>query len=355
MNPERKFRREALLDFSREEINRLRSGEINHLSTPDELGLLFSYRGFASVYNILRSEGLVEQRRLARVEFGTRISPSYNLAWMIGLLSEEGTVQRSSGAISIPTFNPRLIAQFQNVGEELFQSDMARIDIRTDKKGRQYELARFYDRPSARFLGDLRKDHWSDTVAIKHSWIMSNPEYIWGFIRAVFETSMYLQYGKGLVYSTNYPNNINFMAELFQRVNIARPRLLMSQTESGGISGLGVLNLRDLKFFAEYVHSVCPEKEEKLNYYRNLSLVEAKLPTPYTRVLSEGQLVEQYLLVREFSLKQRGKLPTIPFIENLREKGIIEHSATTFSYHFGEGKFSVARVNLERIIEDQER
>lgn len=74
----------------------------------------------------------------------------------------------------------------------------------------------------------------------------------------------------------------------------------------------------------------------------------------YKRNISREQLIESYRIAREKCLTEEGRLPSIPYINLLKRKGLIAITGQTIANYFGNRSYPNARENLERIIAERE-
>lgn len=278
------------------------------------------------------------------------IDPSHELAWMLGVLSGRGHIRFSGGNITLGG-NQELLEKFRLVGEELFQT--AGDLVSYFYNGKEYKSVRFVNVEIPCALGNLSVTEWIYTINEKHDWILENQDYLRDFIEGLYETSgSATTNGERIRFSTIYLDVALYIEDLLRRFGIRRPKISY-QKKGEKIRGVGIFNLRDLKFIAEKIHSVNPAKEEDLEFIRGKTRLKLRAKSAGVEIYpvdSDEQLLEEYKMARETCLRDKNRLPTKQDIVDLRKQGNLVHSYATFADHFGKGSFIRAQKSMELII-----
>lgn len=269
------FKAQNLRDYVREEIEQVRTGRSNHISTDRELMARFGYVYSGSIQITLSRGNLIKERKAARMLINSAIqemkfSPSKELASILGMLAMGGYVDTSNyDEIALYHSEISLLSYFKSIAESLFEC-AAQLKPVNRADGSQYQMVRFRKRTAARALGDLRKDQWPQTVTEKHGWIYENPDYLWGFLEGVFDISGMPRIGRNreVSFAVTRLNTASFLQGLMKQIGIMKPNLEHSQKRKEGIQGVRISNWRDLKLFASNIHSHIPTKEQALTFYR---------------------------------------------------------------------------------------
>lgn len=203
-----------------------------------------------------------------RVEQEVIFAPSRNLSWIIGILAGGGYVS-SSGMVYVNSSDKELHEYFSLNCETIFHLNVATHFQATGKDGRRYDRSYFHNHHVADLLGDLRRTKWPETLQKKHSWILNNKDYVWGFIGGFFEVRGWVdpKLEAGIKLSTSYPTVGYFLADLLTRVGIKKPGInyLKSKTE---IRGVWIDKNDDIELFTDNVHSKIPRIEDLLRRYQ---------------------------------------------------------------------------------------
>lgn len=335
-------------DYVRQEINDLRAGKIERLSTFAELNTRFGYKHYLSIGNALRSTGLLEERRVVKKEAVPTLDPSTEWAWMIGLLSGGGHV-RPSGTIHLGNPSPEMLEAFKSRGERLFKSN-ARIEPLYGK--RKSPTIIFGNLRYTRALGNFTRDACVNTIREHHDWILMNDRYIWSFLEGFFEIqgNFYRIPRKkydDIYLLTIHRNVANFLTELLVRVGIEKPGIKLNPDAKEGIDRVRITSLKDVKHFSEHIHSVVPQKEERLVFCRNLDVKEAQNQTRTEDAIYEWSRVTSIL----------GHIPSSHEIAILKKLRLTKYSSSVYAKRFGrqdnKPNFGVAKETLSKILESQ--
>lgn len=342
-------RGEQLLGYVQDSIRKLETGEISRLPIAQELADRFSYENRYSIYSSLRNRGI----RLGDYEPPYKLpEPSADLGWFLGVLSAGGTTNQGSGRVRLTNTHENVLEKYKQIGENLFLLNVHKISSEKQSgwSTRPSFGYRFHSTKVARFLGDLRRESWASTILSSHPWVVDDPKYTWGFINGFFE-----ERGKAYTLNrtnqhitifTSSTNGANLLLEMLVRQDLGQPSInydYISPVEIKKVVGVSIYNLRDMKLFAQHVHSEVPEKETALEYFRNRTRFSTK-PDLYTR----EKLIQEW---KDIS-NELGRTPTHYDIRKLKKAGKTEISAGTYSYRLGQGSFVKAREELERIIRE---
>jgi len=214
------------------------------------------------------------RRGITEAESREDFVPSLDMAWVLGVLAGGGYANPDDKRISIDSNSEKFLDEFKTAGERVFRvNGVYRTRVKSDGK-REVKGVTFYSRKVALMLGDLSSPEWPATILTDHKWIVENSNYLWSFIEGVFERkgNVFISKNrvKGIFIGTDYVNVANFVAELLVRLGIKNPRIEHSKRGKEGIKGVRIHNIRDMKHFAENVHSKIPEKESRLSDCRKL-------------------------------------------------------------------------------------
>lgn len=391
MKLERFERKRSLINFVKEENARFEAGEILGVSTNEELRMRFGYARVSSFYPILRQENLLQERKYLLLGKGReRLIPSRELAWVLGVVASGGNTNKY-GAVSLSGKEEEFLQVFKDKTERLFQVNTIVRPLRMCADGKIYQSARFSNMDIARALGDLRRFCWPQTLMDRHSWIFSNNHYLWGLIEGIFETRGYISGHKAINFSSYYLNVANFIANVLSKAGIQSPYIKTSNTTREGVSGVGISNQRDMRFFAQNVYSVISQKESSLDFFRTsevqterkrrlpktgrikkIVLIKevkplkevkhqfdiAKLTTIINLALSHGAFTvsQSQMLLEWLRLTESlGRTPSSCLIAKLKKEGNTPFAVDTYAYNFGgiedgKRKFSRARVNIAYLL-----
>ncbi len=247
-------------------------------------------------------------------EMGELLPPSRELAWMIGVLTGGGSVSpsRQSYRVKLESTSDTFLAEFKSIGERLFHTNPTHRIARTFKDGRASKEVVFYT-DSGTILGDLRTTEWPQTIRKKHNWIFQDQRYLWGLIEGLVETkgSVRAARKKSISFNTQYKIVANFIADLLVRVGINHPDITPDRKTREGINRVGVYNLSDIKTIASNIHSSIPEKEKKLEFFRQY------LGRKTERKIAKKEAIQEYIAVRN----TLGRPPTFNEIQTMYKEG----------------------------------
>lgn len=345
-NPERA---QNLVNFVREEIERFRNGEIDSISTNDQLIERFGYQRRSSIYPTLNKVGLIKERRfLLEVSILERLKPSSELAWLLGVLAGKGNVGTDDGEISLASKDQLLLKQFQSTGERVFKLNPSTRPQRINKGIRNFEntIVEFNSTVLARGIGDMRREKWPATIIDKHPWVIKNSNLTWKFIEGFFEVNGGVYTYEGVkhksqhlvVLSTSSASAAIFLSECLAKLGIQYPLSRSSSQTRERASGVAISNLVDLRLFSSSIYPKSEEKEEKLKIYRDKESQSGKVVT-----YSDEEVISEWNKL----VKICGKPPTVTLIRELRRQGITRLSDKVYSLRFGNGSFIRARELLE--------
>lgn len=341
-----------LLNFVSQEIERFKAGEISAISSAEELGARFGYTSISRVHYHLKRAGLnLERRQIIKPEGLEIITPSTEWAWMMGVIAGGGHIN-NNGQIGFNDPNPELREAIKSRGEKLFNTN-AHLRTYEDPKASPHMV--FNNRRIVSELGNFTRDQYVTTVSEKHGWVLGNNRYIWSFLEGIFETrGTWRRENKssksmGIVISAARRNEVNFLAELLVRVGINNPRVRTNTHYRQGVSGLGISSLKDIKLFSENIHSVIPEKEEHLHFYRELDPMTKKF-----RKFTREEKIREWAWMTAIL----GRTPTSAEITQLKKFGIAKcwpkAFVDTFGMDDGGENFGNAKSTLENLVRSRQ-
>lgn len=345
--PPQSERRQEMIAFAQDELKKYQEGEISALSTYRALGERFGFRSAGNTSLILERGGVM--RKGIRETSANPIEltlPSQEFAWLLGALSGGGSVD--GRGIELGSKSEELVQVFKSTAENLFHTNVIVQPRRINNKGRisESQLASIYNRKLAQFVGDLRRNQWPTTLIQNHGWIMERDQYIWNFLEGFFDLRgrvySYPERGKHQI-SLNTPSNEAslMLANMLTRVDLNILSIGKNKSNRGGVDGINIYNLLDIKRFAQNVHSKVPEKEKQLEYYRDRGSQVGK-----SVIHTEEELILEWNRISQLF----GRNPTSREIDNLQKQGETVCSATVFSKRFGGGSFIEARQNLGEML-----
>lgn len=340
-------RAKDLSDFIRDEIERFRAGEITRISTNEELRERFGYTQASTFYPTLKREGLLEERKKIKEQGGQTkegqetIIPSYEWAWMIGILAGGGHVN-PKGQISTYTSDDDFLQVTRSVGTRLFEENPTVKELRKSKDGTSYRMVSFYSTKLARQIGDLRRDKYPETIIEKHPWILKDQKYIVGLLSGVFDTRGFVSESQqSITFLTSFPNVTSFISELLVRAGIKKPTVKYSQ-QGKKVMGVGIYNIADRKKLAEIIYSRVPAKQSKLDGIRKK---ESKGRG------SDDDVIDEWLNL----IKILGHVPNSVEITRLKKEGKTRFSLQVYMDRFGKERdrksFLKVRERLMAITE----
>lgn len=354
---------EQILDFVRREFNQYREGQVNKLSTYRALCERFGYKNPGSVRLLLIRHGLKRERmpkpepQMAAIvaqpessrpkhrvrrdakEIKDILTPSDQMAWMLGVLSAGGYTKPGVNTLSLRTGEPTFASAFRIIGEELFG-----FNAHTDTTPEKSTIIFFSSRTLTAALGDLRSGNWPVTIMEKYSWITNNEQYIWRFLEGYLDKSGEVRnakVSKRMGFFAQYENAGNFLVEMLVKVGIERPLLL--HKGSGRLAEVFVSNIRDVQRIANNVHLRSPSKEKELEELRSFS---PHFERPANATADD--------LIEEWKRLRRGleHTPTSYEIQELKRQKETGYHYKSYADRFGGGSFVKASEALERIISE---
>ncbi len=287
-------RAEQVKNFARGEIDKYSRGEITVVPTWQKVADLFGYRGGNSApREVVLKAGLIDKWREIQMNTGRRsglkvpedqtekLTPSRNLAWMIGVLSCQGYVEPIGDAFSVDSVDTQFLEAFKSTGEELFKINGQWRFKRGVRKG-----VIFYSKSIVRKLGDLRKTQWPNTIRNSHTWILNNSHFGWAFLQGAFDRVGHIN---DLETSHDYRADLstddlmcaNFLADLLVRLGVENPRLDYEKqgNERVRLKGITVERVNDIRKIALNIHSAIAIKEQRLELYRQTKIKGRKPPS----------------------------------------------------------------------------
>lgn len=357
-------KRNNLISYIKDELARYKAGELSALSSSEELRRRFGYVDVSAINRHLRLTGLGQERRQTdaltrpKAEFkrvrkseGHLIAPSMDWAWMMGILAMGGSVAES-GVISFTNRFPELREVIQLKGEDLFHVNMRPPRLYGDAKS---PTLVFSSVKIARELGDFTKDAWVETILERHSWIFQNYPYRWAFLEGIFETQgrIYTNFRKrfeNIRLNALSNKSTNFLARLLVTLGIEDPSVVRNKYTHDGVTGLDIHTLKDVRMFAQNIHSVVTDTELRLQSLRTLPEVGF---TTGVRKYSDADLLVEWSKAKAILEHD----PSLSELDILNRLGLISCNYRTFVDRFGRieqnSNVALARRRINDEIEAQ--
>lgn len=346
MSKERSERGKKLVAYVQDNIRRLEEGEITRLPTLKELAHHFGYSNSSSPHNFLARRGIW----LGKYESYFQLPhPSIDLSWFLGVLSAGGHLNLNKGEINLTNAPQSVLEKYRIVGERLFPINIRRIRKKSEDR-RDVSSNNFSNVKAARFLGDLRSKSWAETIQAQHPWLITTPAYIWGFIQGFFDESggIYTyerahKWDHRITLSCASHRGAGLLTEMLVRGGIKNPSIDYETKTAEKVNAVTIYNLKDIQYFAKHVHSVVPEKERGLEYYRT-GIFASRRPLIYTN----ERLIQEWCYIR----RELNHDPSSHEIVLFQKAGKTRISPMAYAKRFGSGSFIKAREELERIIRE---
>lgn len=342
--PENYQRAKDLRNAFRQEIDDFQSGAIDRFSSYTELATRFSYRNPDSLRTILPPELLQEKLKAEASRY--TLSPSSELAWMVGVLAGSGNIARN-GSIVFINADQQARAAFKSRGERLFGISASEQPTYTGKNPINPRVT-FHSAGYARELGDFSGDTWANTLLQKHDWILRNQAYIWSLLTGFFDKHGHLYINSAKRYDnvelrTGYRTTGNLLAELMVRVGIEDPKINLDRHRLDQVKGVVITSLKDIRHFSENVHSIKPAVEDRLTFYRTLDIEIAQ------RTITDEAAIREWGRITAIL----GHSPSQSEVEKLRKFKLTEFGRDVYVTRFGKTNggrsFVVARKYLEDV------
>lgn len=341
-----------LVEYVQTELEQYRAGEVPRLSSNDELIVRFGYKYRSSIYGPLNRTGLIAERRfILDQSVKEKLYPSTELAWLTGILAGGGHVGIDDGEIVFGSLDKDLLNVFKSTGESIFGMN-ATQGINSIKKGdtvHKRAYISFCNRPIARNFGDLRRDVWPQTLLEKHSWLVSEQRYIWGFLGGFYDARgdsySYRDDAKHFVlFNTPSVSATNFLSDLLIRVGIRRPTIRKAFAKGEKITGVTISNLEDIRFLSHHLQPKSKEKAGRLEVYKDRESKQGK-----NTLYSTDEVIEEWIRVAALL----HHIPTSEEIGILKAQGQTRISAQVYILRFGNGSYRTARKNLEHLLQEK--
>lgn len=364
MSPERSVRKQALIGYVVEELERFKGGEVDRLLSSRELAARFGYaidpRGNSKVTDILREKIplLYRERKILLRPQRERVElphPSPELAWVLGAMCVAGHADPQSrvGQCSFATIEVDFAERFRFLASQVFKLDL-QTKQRSSKKGGNTEYWVVISKKDVQeFFGPISRTSWPDTIRQSHQWLLSQETYLKEFLAGCFDARGLVELprtkwksGGEIKLDTSYPNVAFFLSDILVRLGFER---ISSARKGKKISGIRIQNYPEIIRFAQVVHSSIPKKEERLEFYRNF---EPQITR--SKPQSEEGVINDYLIARGITMREKGKLPGREDLNKLRRKKIIRFSDAVIANHFGGGNFSAGRLRIESILRERQ-
>lgn len=296
----------------------------------------------------------LSHRELSRSLNSETIPPSRELAWIIGVLAGGGYSNPNDKRISLDSDNEDFVGEFKSAGERLFGVNASVRMKKGENNTRKLKGVVFHSKKIVETIGDLRGSEWPSTIVSQHKWIIENSNYLWSFIEGIFDRrgniSMDKNRVRGVFIYSDYANVANFLAEILVRVGIKRPLIEHDKRGKENVKGIRFSNKQDLKHFVDNIHSRIQDKEKRLEVCRQLTVGrknrKVEVPAKTSKRITKEDAISEWIRIKTFL----GHTPNSGEIERLKRDGETKYSSSVYYRRFGEGKFSKARENLEKIV-----
>ena len=246
--------------------------------------------------------------------------PSRDLAWMLGVTSGGGCVDKRQ--IMLTQSDSDLKLAFARIGSEVLQQNPSQ---NKDKTGYS---PRFGGTRLASWMGDLRRESWPDTVRDKHSWIFADQEYIWGLIEGFYETRgfvAHLSFNPAIRFSTSYESVAGMLTDLLVRQGLRNP-VVSRAGKDNRVTAVHITNIPDQLIFANNIHPKIPAKEAELAVVRQRTLDRAKAKTR-----TDEELLVEWVRIAGLL----GHIPTSTKLRELSKDKKTPYSDKVYANRFG--------------------
>lgn len=333
--------------FVKEEITLLGDGKLDRLSSNGELCAQFGYSP-SSISAYLCRVGLSQERILAsksRQEHDL-LTPSNQLAWILGVLSGGGNVNPINKTISVASKDEEeILDAFKTAGEEVFKVRATCKPMRNQLG--EYTAIVFYTQNIPVILGDLKHAEWPRTISERHPWILEKATYRWAFIEGFFERRAVItlpsvkKANRGILFRTTHKVAADFLRDFLQDLGLRHPTVGYADKQHEQVQGVRISYLEDMKTLAAHIHSKISAKERELEIIRN-----------YQRIHSDHQQVQLDELIEEWERISRilGHSPHIEDFKLLRRQNQTRFHYGVYIDKLGVRTFSAARTKLEKLI-----
>ena len=279
------------------------------------------------------------------------IMPSTELAWMMGVLAVSGSINNADhkGKISFYMLHSSLYDVLKSRGERLFGVNAHMSYYESRKSPILSFKTGFYGEA----MGNFARDAWVDTISNQHNWVLKNDRYILSFLEGAFNVRGYFfksprQKYDSLRISTAYRVAANFLSELMVRVGVEDPSIATKSYTREGIRGIAITSLRDIKHFAEHIHSMDPNLEKKLVFYRDLDLEHNKVMLSQDRIIPIEAVLREWIRITRIL-----NHPPLRFeIKRLYKLGLTEFGDWVYPLKFDDSgskkNFGRAKKNLDK-------
>jgi hypothetical protein len=310
------------------ELSDYQEGRIERYTSIYELKNVIAGQKKAITYQLTPSLRKMRKKSAGRKEI-TVAEISRDYAWFLGALAGDGcssynrpTNQRSRLILTVKESSFR--DQFAEIGEQLFGIEAKlgkQVISDRNKMWNDVYSATFNSVELVDLLGDFRSEQWPDTVKERHDWILSERDYLWGFLGGYFDAEGSIsnpviekrddqikskQVCHRLRYAIAYRDVAAFVMELLRLVDLGSS-IEKSNEKREGIGGIAVYGIENLNRFATNVHSTIPEKERRLDMYRNAEFETG----PSERVIEAYHTVLELRELTGLGARRLNKLPEL--------------------------------------------
>lgn len=350
-----KFRLPALLAQVQNEHKEALEGGNNALAPLDTLALQHGYTK-GTLTKHLQDAGLYSERRAIETELRLRriFEPRTELAEFAGFLCGNATSDLSeiSGRLQVAGAEDDAAHQsFRQYSQRIFEIDTDKIRQKENPKqkdGKRNLTTYFSDINIARRLKGLKRESWDTLVQGEEvfGFVTESDEFIWSFLRGYSFGNTAVELGNypiihRILIRAGYQSTANKIREMLLAVNIKNPNLVNRPVGNTGIRGVSVSNRRDLYLFTTNLPA---QDAETAQTYKDFSEFVEKEFNIDADALGQWITFKNQVqgLVSESSVtkaSKEGKVRSVQFIKD----------------HFGQGNFSRAKVQLDRLIALEEK
>lgn len=263
---------------------------------------------------LLRRYDLFQWRKkIERDSDDARMSPSHDLAYLLGILSLGG--KESDSTIGMSQHEDDAVRKkFAELAMKLFDREIFQTSDGYDC----FTHARLVRR-----MGSIKLDQWPNTIQKIHPWILENDAYLKTFLSGLIDVGFTV--GESQVKFTSvHERSVLFVVDLLDRLEIPYTRY-KSQSKGAMQYSLVVSDSLDRKRLAQYLHLNNPEKEAMLQRYRDIN------PTDIGKRHSDADLIEAWRKIRSLN---PDKL-SMSQLDLLAQSGDSPAWANTFMDRFG--------------------
>lgn len=267
-----------------------------------------------------------ERLKQKQEEAERALQPSRELAWVLALLASGGNISLKTGSMALMSPNQDLQNAYINIAGNLFRTNTTWQTLKSSSGERR--VPQFNNTAIARQIGDLRRVIWPQTITEKHSWILEDPNFTWAFLSGIYDDKgIFSRDGTQLAFPTVFNNIASFISDLLVRVDIENPYIIKHSSCREGVQAVAIGNIRDLRRFADYIHSAIPAKEQILDSIRSDTARKPRDQAP----LDESEMVAEWRRLYDLL----GHPPNSTDITELHVEGRTRWSVGVYARVFG--------------------